>query len=329
MELVVRNVNEAYSKGMRLLHEAGEPSSSRAGDVLVLPYPVTTIYQQPMERVLFHSGRDANPWFHIMEAMWMLLGRNDVDFLTTYNKRMTTYSDDGITLRGAYGHRWRHYFNRDQVREVIRMLRGDMNTRRAVIEMWDARDLSPALDVPCNTHIYLRVLHHRLDLTVMCRSNDIIWGAYGANAVHFSVLQEYIAANVGLEMGQLYQYSNNYHAYKDIFEEKWASIHQDLLDYDPGLEATRIVTHPTNFTEELHLTIGLIEEEEFKAQPMDNPFMNTLLAMGGAWNHYKHGDLLAAIRMVGEIPAQDWRLACQQWLVRRGTKNVQRQHLSA
>jgi len=91
--------------------------------------------------------------------------------------------------------------------------------------MWDCKvDLGTtaaacSLDTPCNDLVFLEVRDGCLNLTVLCRSNDIIWGAYGTNAVHFSVLQEYLASRIGVRVGILYQFSNNYHAYKDIFEQ--------------------------------------------------------------------------------------------------------------
>ena len=47
----------------------------------------------------------------------------------------------------------------------------------------------------------LKIKNGRLQMTVHCRSNDIIWGTYGANAVHFSILQEYVAARIGVDLG--------------------------------------------------------------------------------------------------------------------------------
>src|SRR6185312_8148215 len=96
-----------------------------------------------------------------------------------------------------------------------------------VIQMWDANaDLGrDSKDLPCNTHVYLGVSYgetdrpNRLNMTVCCRSNDVIWGAYGANAVHFSFLQEYLAGRLGLDVGNLYQVSNNYHAYREMFNK--------------------------------------------------------------------------------------------------------------
>jgi thymidylate synthase len=79
-------------------------------------------------------------------------------------------------------------------------------------------------DVPCNTNAFFRVTNGKLDMMVNCRSNDIFWGAYGANAVHFSFLQEYVASSIGVEVGRYWQNSFNFHAYVDRFpKEKWPS----------------------------------------------------------------------------------------------------------
>jgi len=58
-----------------------------------------------------------------------------------------------------------------------------------------------------------------LNMTVFNRSNDMVYGALGANVVHFSVLQEYMAACIGVEVGTYYQVSSNMHVYLD--EKKW------------------------------------------------------------------------------------------------------------
>jgi hypothetical protein len=71
-------------------------------------------------------------------------------------------------------------------------------------------------DRPCNTHVYFDARGGVLNMTVCCRSNDALWGAYGANAVHFSILQEVIAAGVGIPMGVYRQFSNNFHAYWNV-----------------------------------------------------------------------------------------------------------------
>ena len=132
----------------------------------------------------------------------MLAGRGDLASVEQFNKGMAKYSDDGKGLNGAYGWRWRGMFGFDQLTEVVNELSINPTSRRCVLAMydpvWDMQDNPESLDIPCNTHIYFDCRHNKLNMTVCCRSNDALWGAYGANAVHMSMLMEYIAAAVGL-----------------------------------------------------------------------------------------------------------------------------------
>ncbi|KKK75046.1 hypothetical protein LCGC14_2877660, partial [marine sediment metagenome] len=216
-----RNVNGAWQRGLELLWLQGVQRKSRAGDVRELPSPTITIYLKPQERVLFDPVRDANPFFHLFEAIWMLAGREDLAPMAAILKRMSDYSDNGQTLQGAYGHRWRRYYFIDQVEEVIKLLKKDKQSRRAVIAMWGTGDLAnqKSKDLPCNTHLYFKVRDDLLDMTVCNRSNDIIWGLYGANAVHMSVLMEYMAARLDLELGTMTTLSDSFHAYVDVLEK--------------------------------------------------------------------------------------------------------------
>jgi hypothetical protein len=151
----------------------------------------------------------------------MLQGRNDVLPLTKFAKKIADYSDDGITAHGAYGHRWRNRFGVDQLTKIAGTLKHNPDDRRCVLQMWDARlDLGgTGVDLPCNTiATFQRDREGHLDLTVFCRSNDIIWGCYGANAVHFSILQEYVARWIGCPVGVYRQISVNFHAYLNTLE---------------------------------------------------------------------------------------------------------------
>ena len=231
MEVVrARNVNDAYKMGVALLERHGVTSPSRNGDVLVAPWPVTTVYDHPDERVLFDETRDANPFFHLMESVWMLGGRRDSEFLNFYVRDFKSrYAEPDGHLHGAYGHRWREHFDLvdgaesavDQLIVVGDMLFSDPTTRRAVLAMWDPiSDLAAdKKDLPCNTHVYFSSRRDHLDnvnildMTVCCRSNDIVWGAYGANVVHMSVMHELMAGLSGMRLGIYRQMSNNFHMY--------------------------------------------------------------------------------------------------------------------
>src|ERR1017187_3661662 len=104
--LHVRNVHEALPRALALLEQEGVERPSRNGPVLLGP-SVTTVYERPCERVIFWPERDANPYFHLYEALWMLAGRDGIAGPARYAKQIREYSDDGVVLHGAYGDRWR------------------------------------------------------------------------------------------------------------------------------------------------------------------------------------------------------------------------------
>lgn len=254
------NVNDALAFGVRLLSEFGEPIAPRGMPTLELPGPCITRYDNPIECVLFDPDRDANPFFHLYEALWILNGNNDVESLCKFNSNMSQYSDDGKTFHGAYGYRLRHHFDHDQIGAAIRTIKEDQDTRRCVLAIYDAEtDLDalfrlggPTKDLPCNTHVYLKARNGRLNMTVCCRSNDIIWGAYGANAVQFSFLLQYIAAACGLKVGVYHQFSDSFHVYTEDRQgpkqkQMWEALQAKYNHDECGISYPACKYHETLF----------------------------------------------------------------------------------
>lgn len=320
--IIARNVEEAYNNGLWWLKITGVPADSRNGGVIRAPTPVTTVYTRPWERVLFDDKRDANPYFHVMEAMWMLAGGRDVAFPSRFAKQIAQYSDDGINLHGAYGFRWRRHFEVDQLDWVIDLLKREPNTRRAVLEMWDAVVDIDAVDhngqdVPCNTHAYFCFRDGKLDMMVTCRSNDVVWGCYGANAVHFSYLMEYVAQSIGVEMGRYYHVSYDYH----IYERHWplmqfVSTGPTHLGYPGGRYQHQTLLYPSDkelFDEELQEFLRMEDTVDY-----EHPFIQTVLSpMISSHKSYKRGDLSTAKSKVHSIADYIWSDACLMWLDRR------------
>lgn len=323
-----RNVNEALVRGVRLLKEVGLRRHSRNGDVLVSPEPVTTVYEKPLERVLWWPQRDANPFFHFYESLWMLAGRNDVAPLAEMVKRMAEFSDDGETLHGAYGFRWRRHFGFDQLPSVVASLRDNPYDRRQVLQMWDAtNDLGrDGKDLPCNTQVmFLRNEAGALDMTVLNRSNDMILGAYGANAVHFSFLQEYVANAIGCAVGRYWQVSNNFHAYVGKDWEKVENLSEmpdyDLIDKDPYQGSIANAGH----LQLINKNRLLFDEdlEMFLSEPLAfgyrEPFFRKVaMPVMSAYAHWKLSkNPEESMEILDQCIAEDWKLACKAWIARR------------
>lgn len=324
-----RNVNAAFRLGMQLLRQEGHEVHGRTGNVIEVPEPVATTYTCSDERVITIPERDANPFFHFFEALWMLHGDDDVEFVSWFNSRIKDFSDDGKVFHGAYGRRWRHYWGMDQIEGTVQLLIADPETRRAVICMWDPlKDLhQKSLDIPCNDVIFFRRNRTVLDMTVCCRSNDAIWGAYGANAVHLSFLQEYIAGRVGCGPGTYTQISNSLHAY--VSNPQWDQLKDiAVLGSDPYLEGRvepyGIMDAPEFWDEDLNHFMSWARNEwprgkDFDGSPQfpyQNCFFNEVAEpMFVAWRLHKFDG--KGLALMEQIAATDWRLACTEWLERR------------
>ena len=314
--ILAKNVNDAFYQGMSLLQNVGVKGDSRNGPVIQVPTPVVTTYMRPKERVLFCPERDANPFFHFMEGLWMLGGRMDCGFVAQFNGRMREYANDVGDLDGAYGYRWRTHFGYDQLQTLISMLKNDPNTRRAVLAMWDGYvDLGrSSLDIPCNTHAYFRRDRYSLHMTVCCRSNDAVWGAYGANAVHMSMLQEVLATMIGCDVGEYNQFSNNMHLYPEVKNHRELLTLTDPGNPYPGLITHVLVNHPDTWFSELDT---FLRAPEVPFQCKNGLFYYVAFPMYRVWQCYKKGMGREALAWVDAIEDEAWKLACTQWIQRR------------
>jgi len=348
--LTARNVHEAFPIAVRLLRMQGTPRDSRNGPVLQLSEPVSTVYIRPYERVIFWPERDANPFLHLYEALWMLNGRNDVDALVRYAKRMQDFSDDGKTLHGAYGHRWRqHFCVGDQLSIIVESLKKDHNDRRCVLQMWDTEvDLGRGgKDHPCNLIATFQIsTRQELELVVFCRSNDIVWGCYGANAVHFSLLHEYVAAAIGVSAGKYTQISVNWHGYLKTLEpmyriekDAFGSASEDEYGLPPMIDANpydykcRSLPIPTRSLQELDACVAFVVNYidqmvgDGAPQPIpgsvkNDPFFNNCLEVLQAHFIFKAEGKAAALAYMDTVAVQeaDWTVAAREWLFRRKDK---------
>jgi thymidylate synthase len=328
------NVRDALPKAAAYLLDHGKEEPTREGPALVAPGPVTIHYRNPKQHVLLNPIRDANPFFHLMESIWMLAGRDDSKFLDHYIKDFSKRYGQHGTVMDAYGHRWRKGLRgTDQLDEIVAQLRRDPTTRQCVLQMWGAGriDLIANSSKPCNLVATFRIQGVKLHMTVFNRSNDLIWGCCGANAVHFPILQEYLAGKIGIEMGEYWQISTNLHLYqhhidmlraKLVGENDAANIVQYLEDETPYGLTQALIPDPKQFDEDIGDTMLYIDMIHLNQEGYDgdisNPFLReTVLPMAVAHNDFKNKNITAALETIVQVRAADWRTAGHQWLERR------------
>lgn len=331
-----RNINTIYPQAVSYIQSVGRVGESRAGTVLVAPGPVCAVYERPDEMVLLDPTRRANPFLHLMECLWHLGARSDAAFLNHYVRDFgARFANEDGHLDGAYGVRWRRHFSDyketegdtlllDQLDDVVEKLKKNPDDRRIVIQMWDPSvDNNPGTkDACCNQQLFLRVNEGRLDMTVTCRSNDAVWGAMGANCVHFPFLQLYLAGRLGLPAGKFYQVSNNYHAYEEVFAKIGLPRPGALDPYTRGeVESYPIGTDFDTWDEDLQQFLlwhdelwGQSEVIPYHPKFRNGWFENVAVHMAVAFWYYRHDYPVLARDVASEIVAPDWRAGALLWL---------------
>lgn len=233
-------INSFLIGASKLLLAEGVKRETRGYVCFELPEPCMFKITNPMAREITISERKWYKTLPYAESLWIASGRNDMAYISHYLPRMMDFSDDGVYMRGGYGPRYRDYNGEiedyrietinvrqpgsvDQLKYVVECFKVDKETRRAVMSfgdpMKDDFDENGALkiskDIPCTRELHFMKQSgcDKLDLIVRMRSNDLIWGASGVNVFNYTFMLEYVAAILGLEVGNYYHIADNLHYY--------------------------------------------------------------------------------------------------------------------
>lgn len=223
------NANQAFP---RLLNEliCADVMPSRNGTTTE-QMMVNIKLTDPFPAEITTPGRKVALPAQIAEVMWLLAGRNDIEWLSHYLPRAKDFSDDGKTWRGGYGPRirrwtatapsgrpWNGRDEVDQLSHVVNLLKTDPDTRRAFISIYNPEiDTAPGKDVPCNDALHFIARDGKLNLNVFTRSNDLMWGWSGINSFEWSILLQIVAGLTELEVGALNFNISSLH----LYEQHW------------------------------------------------------------------------------------------------------------
>jgi thymidylate synthase len=312
------NVPNVYCEAFWKMRVWAEEDTSRNGPVMKCKDVFLEIYR-PNERVLFDRERNANPFFHMMEFIWMMAGHNDSHWIGQFNQRMYSYAEPSGVIHGAYGHRWREHFGIDQITECIQLLKDYPDTRRAVLGMWDPEEDANAskADLPCNTHIYVTLEKEGLEFTVCNRSNDLVWGMLGTNVVHMTMLQEIMADSLDVGMSSYKVFTKNLHVYKNLpnFDKIWNTMAPNDLYANGAVRSFPILCGQRieNFFDDCEAFIrGLQVSNHWlnrTARPMRDAYIERL--SGGT-----------GLDEIGHIEATDWKAAAALYVELKGLSSA-------
>jgi len=246
--MIFRNAADAFLSSLENVMSA--PAVEVRGRTTRELRQQTLTLQFPLERAIAIRGRHNNVFAAIAETIWVIAGRDDIEFVQPYLPRAVDFSDDGVTWRGAYGPRLRNWAGVDQIWEIVHLLRREPGTRRASAIIFDpARDFADSLDIPCTNWLHFTIRDGRLDLEVAVRSNDLMWGFSGINTFEWSVLQEMVAHWTGAAVGNVTFFVSSLHLYDRHFERAADILARPTtIEHGPTLASERFATDFTALT---------------------------------------------------------------------------------
>lgn len=225
------NATQALPVLLDHVMDKGHDTDSRNGKCREVIMTQVTL-REPFPFEITTPGRHGSLPAQIAETMWILAGRNDVDWLSNYLPRAKDFSDDGKTWHGGYGPRIRAWDANednlfegvDQLAHVVELLKADPNTRRAVVQIYnptfDAFSADVARkDIPCNNWIHFLPRDGVLHAHVAIRSNDLMWGWSGINHFEWAAIQHIVAGLVGMEQGSLTFSISSLHLYEPHWDK--------------------------------------------------------------------------------------------------------------
>ena len=170
----------------------------------------------PLANAITNKERNWKLDYAQAEWQWYLSGNRNISELgKLYGKTPEIWkrmADSKGNVNSNYGWQW---LRNNQIYYVINKLKEKNNTRHAAISIYDCKEHSTyKKDTPCTYAVQFTILHDKLDMCVVMRSNDL-WYGFCNDQYCFSELQKMIAHEVGVEVGVYYHFAHNMHLYND------------------------------------------------------------------------------------------------------------------
>lgn len=211
LEVLVRGqtLPEAYHEALKVLYTHGvvtpctdyNTTQKELSMTMAIAHPL----QEPMISKFFIGG------FHELEQyrQEMLDGILDFEIAEgnwnyTYHNRMVRWGED--VVGGGL----------NQIDFVIKELKRNPSSRRAVIDVRDNYIDEHSGDPACLQHIQYFIRNNKLDCDVLFRSNDAV-KATMMNAFALIMLQKKIADALEIEVGTYTHRANSFHCYERDF----------------------------------------------------------------------------------------------------------------
>jgi thymidylate synthase/deoxycytidylate deaminase len=215
------------------------------------------VLKNPRKRFIRNPARNFSVKYFAAEMMWYLSGTNQAEFIESFASTWGPIKNDDGTVNSAYGFKIFGGPNEtsdlkiNQFAKVVKILKEDPDSRRAIIHIKDSSDTLETKDVPCTLSLQFLIRENRLHMITNMRSNDLMWGfCYDLPA--FTIFQEILAGELGVEIGNYYHNAGSLHVYSRHYNlmkkciKSFETCESETLEMNPICDSLLVMRKDSN-----------------------------------------------------------------------------------
>jgi thymidylate synthase len=316
--------------------ELTDSERGQAGRCRELPGAAFTI-RNPRQRWVLSRYPTMNPAFAIAEVVWIVSGRRDAAFLNYWNPKLPRLAGHAQSDQRECGFRLRKHLGPGELEKAYQALREHPDAPQTVLPAGDGpadpastpgRPAQPDATTLCSC---ARIREGKLEWTQFLPDNDLFLGL-PHNFVQFSLLQEILAAWLGIEVGHYRHRANRLHLCvpdKNHFRDAFPAASRENTDALRFTQAESGVFFAELSRRMEEMTSLLLTKNQLRqlarAEPLPKPLRHWLL-VAAADSARRRGWLKLGGEFMAECanPAlkQLWERWLRQWWTLRQEETV-------
>lgn len=221
------DANDIFKQISYHLILTGEKVSPRGLETLELQNVFIEL-ENPKKSVITLPERKLSMKYLKGELKWYMSQDLSIKNIVKYSKFWKKIADKNGMINSNYGN---IVFNNNNFQWdwCIKRLKNDKSSRQALINYNQPKyKYKGNKDFVCTIAQQFLIRNNKLDSIVFMRSQDLIYG-FSYDIIWFTLLQKWMAREVGVELGKYYQFDTSLHVYKRYFK-----MIKEVIENDKG-----------------------------------------------------------------------------------------------
>jgi thymidylate synthase len=217
----MENYDNIYLEALNTVYNTGiKEKNNRTNSETIRKFGLEVILKD-VNYIPLLNIRKMYPKSIAAELAWTLSGLKSTEWLNKHTSIWKHFETNG-EVSTAYGYRWRYAFKRDQIVDLISLLKNDKSSRQAVVITWDPHtdgllNQGKEKNVPCPYSFVVNVMNNKTNMLVSQRSADMILGLPYDIAM-YSLLNQGLAKSIGTYPGDIKFTIADAHIYEQFYD---------------------------------------------------------------------------------------------------------------